>query len=268
MIINSRDSERLDSFIEQTRQFLTSQSKGDYYREDIPFDPSSGMIEMLNGEKRVANSEDVFVLDNEFRSFIIGILIKYIDLLMENLGNPLFGLGERTLYEFIIEWVFITIHPEVKSSQVNRLKSLLFAGYYKHVDSDPTAYNRYLAGRKHFLTTKDIDALNTKNFEEINDYVWGIITGAVGTYDKKNRKVMDDLIGKVLYKHQSMRVHANPFALNEMLGDIDRTPRHRLVIAFYLRQIIEYFKESHPDEYKRLKYRFDKFWNNSKIQLD
>lgn len=61
-----------------------------------------------------------------------------------------------------------------------------------------------------------------------------------------------------------MRLHANPNAMAELLSDLDKTTRHRLVIAFNLRQAVEFYKGEHDAD--GLIYRFDKLWRENAIR--
>lgn len=262
MIINDTDNDRLMLFMEDALDFLRSKTANKYYAEN----PSARSIELLDGSVVPASEEGVFVLDNEFEAYIVGNLVKYIEMMIENINNSMFGLGERTLYEYITGWLFLAVSGHVHEKDVNRMKALLFAGFYKHVAEDRGGLKRYMEGRSSALLPKDMERLDSLNFTEFNDYIWKVLNGIVGQYPFVRKGTIDRLGGGIMYKHQSMTLHANPTAIGELVSTMDKTVRHRLIVAFNLRQAIEYYRGTGRLEANRLIYSFDKFWKNHKIR--
>lgn len=259
MIISDSDSEKLERFTVEAIEFFKTKTINNYYADNI----SVQGIHLLDGSIRSVEEEGVFVLDNEFQSFIVGELVKYVELLKENIDNPLFGLGERTLYEYVTGWLFLAVGGHVDERDVNRAKALLFAGFHKHVGSEPGGFERYMQSRAQYLKDKDIEKLDSLSFTEINDYVWKVMHGIVGGYKIARKGTIDSLGGHILYGHQSMRLHANPNAILELVDKADKSVRFRLVIAFNLRQAVEYYRTERNAG--RLIYNFDRFWRENTI---
>lgn len=262
MRINYADNESIDTFISESIAFLKTKVTNKHYAEGS----SANAIRLLDGTVIPATDEAIFVLDNEFEAFIVDQLVKYAELLIENIDSKLFGLTERTLYEYITGWLFLTVSGHLDDRQVDRMKALLFAGFYRYVSSSDTDYIKYMSKRGNFLTPKDLTKLEELNYGEFNDYIWSVLNGIVSGYPLARKGTIDKLGGATFYKHQSMRIHANPTALAELTSDVERNDRHRLIIAFNLRQAIEYYKGQ--KEADRLVYKFDKFWKNNKISLE
>jgi hypothetical protein len=262
MIISDSDSEKLEKFTLGAIDFLRTKTANRYYAENM----SIQGIELLDGTIRSIEEEGVFVLDNEFQGFIVDHLVKYVELLKENIDNPMFGLGERTLYEYVTGWLFLAVSGHVDEESVNRAKALLFAGFHKHVGSEPGGFEKYMQRRGQYFNEKDIEKLDNLSFTEFNDYIWKVMHGIVGGYKIARKGTIDRLGGRILYGHQSMRLHANPNAILELVSGADKSVRHRLVIAFNLRQAVEYYRgEKAVDS---LIYKFDKFWRENKIRED
>ena len=260
MIITERDSGRLESFTVDALEFLRSKTANKYYADDS----TANNIRLLDGTIVPLNEEAIFVLDNEFEAFIVGNLVKYVELLLENVGNRMFGLGERTLYEYVTGWLFLAVSGKVEQMHIDRMKALLFAGFYKDVDSISSNYDKYIARRGEWLEPKDMQKLDECGFTEFNDYIWKVLSGVVGGYPIARKGTLDRLGGAILYKHQSMRLHANPNAMAELLSDLEKTTRHRLVIAFNLRQAVEFYRGDRVAD--SLVYRFDKLWRENTIR--
>lgn len=260
MIISNTDSEKLELFTLEAIDFLETKTENRYYADTASIEN----LQLLDGTIRSINEEGVFVLDNEFQAFIVGNLVKYLKLLKENVNNPMFGLGERTLYEYVTGWLFLAVSGHVDDESVNRAKTLLFAGFYKHVGSNQEDFAVYMKSKGQHIKEKDIDKLSSLSFIEFNDYIWKVVHGIVGGYKIVRKGTIDKLGGQLLYGHQSMRLHANPNAILELVSKDDKSVRHRLVIAFNLRQAVEYYRgEKTADS---LIYKFDKFWKENTIR--
>ena len=260
MIISDSDSEKVERFTNEAIEFLITKKGNRYYTDEMTI----AGIHLMDGSIRSVEEEGIFVLDNEFQSFIVDSLIKYVELLRENVDNPMFGLGERTPYEYVTGWLFLAVAGHVAVEDVNRAKALLFAGFYKHVGTEPGGFERYMDNRGQYLNKKDFDKLDSLNFTEFNDYLWKVMHGIVGGYEIVRKGTIDRLGGKILYGHQSMRLHANPNAIIELVAKSDKSIRHRLVIAFNLRQAVEYYRGENGAD--RLIYNFDRFWRENKIR--
>lgn len=260
MIINDTDSEKLERFTVQAIEFLETKTENRYYADITSIEN----LRLLDGTMRSISEEGVFVLDNEFQAFIVGNLVKYLKLLRENIDNPMFGLGERTLYEYVTGWLFLAVSGHVDDKNINRAKTLLFAGFYKHVSSIHGGFTVYMRSKSQYINEKDEEKLTSLSFIEFNDYVWKVMHGIVGGYKIVRKGTIDRLGGQLLYGHQSMRLHANPNAILELVSRADKSVRHRLVVAFNLRQAIEYYRGDRTAD--SLIYRFDKFWAEKEIR--
>jgi hypothetical protein len=260
MIISDSDSAKLERFTCDAIDFLKTKTTNKYYADNMTVQG----IELLDGTIRSIEEEGVFVLDNEFEAFIVSNLVKYVELLKENIDNPMFGLGERTLYEYVTGWLFLVVSGHVGEEHRSRAKTLLFAGFHKHVGSEQGGFERYMQQKSRYLNEKDIEKLDSFSFTEFNDYVWRVVNGIVGGYEIARRGTIDRLGGRLLYGHQSMRLHANPNAILELVSREDKSIRFRLVIAFNLRQAVEYYRGERGAD--QLIYRFDRFWKENKIR--
>ena len=210
-----------------------------------------------------------YLLEIEFESFVIKNLYKFMSTMNESAGNGLFGFAERTLYEFITSWVFLFVHPQVRVKHRHRLAALLFAGHFKLIEQDMDVYRRYMERHGQYLTGVDKQRLNeVEPYYKFFDYVWEVRKGIANFYEKNlSHSFLKDLQLEQIIAHQHMRVHANPMSLNENNSDYEKVIRHKLLLAYYLRQIIDYYRHIDGRAYERLKYRYEKFVKNNKIRL-
>lgn len=267
--MNERDAERLETFVSRVCDFLDSKDINVHYKDQ--FYKATSSIELIDGTLVPIATEGSVVLHNEFRSYIIKTLLKYIRLMLDSTDHRLFGFAERPLMEFITNWVFIAVSSEsIPTKDKERIVTLLFAGHYKYIDNSSLQLQIYLDQKGSHLTRKDLHALNTLELTPYFNRIWSILKDDA----IKKRSLSDNLAflnSHTGYQHvlgyQHMTTHANPLSINELVGDHDRNTRHKIVLVFYLRQTIEYFKDTDPTEYRKLKYLFDKFWDNKKIIL-
>lgn len=269
MIINQRDEERLTAFIEALLTFVKQESKYKAYPEKTSFNPAE-LIERIDGLVIPAQLEAPFVLDNEFRAFILDNFYKFMKLMLDEVDNKLFGFGERPLYEYLTTWVFLFVNTDIKLKHQNRLKALILAGHYKYIIENDSDYRTYMARKGQYLTDKDKEWLQlTGQQHKFHDYVWEVRKGVRNSYLKSDYEgFLDSQVEfSRIFSHQSMRVHANPLAVTELVNDHEIRVRHLLLLGYYARQAVDYFKSSNPKEHEKLVYLYDKFQKNNKIKL-
>ena len=270
MTIGERDRERLEAFINKVLTFLETKNTNTYYKEQR-FDPS-GRVELMDGRIVPAVTEGPVMLHNEFQSFVIGTLLRYTHLMRKNLDNQLFGFAERPLMEFITTWVFIAVSSNsVPHEDRERIITLLFAGHYKFIEDDQRQLSVYLEQKGGNLLKSDRHALNALTMMPFFNRIWSLLKDEM----IKKRALSDNISFlrtqsgyQQIIGHQHMRTHANPLSINELVGTHDQASRHHLLMCFYLRQVIEYFRETDNNGYRKMRYAFDKFWDNHKISID
>ncbi len=246
MYINKRDADRLNFFIDRVVDFLESKNISQYYTE-TSFNPNVG-IELIDGTILPVATEGPMVLHNEFNAFITGILIRYIELMRQNSDNRLFGFAERPLLDFITSWVFITVSKNsVTFEDRERVITLLFAGNYKYIENGDGSFDTYILGKGSNLTKKYLHALRTLEVMPYFNRLWGIFKDEILKKKSLSNSLsyLEQHAGYLnIIGHQHMRVHANLLSLNELSSNTDQEPRHLVMLALYLRQVVDYYRES------------------------
>lgn len=254
MKMSKTDEAKLDAFIDNALAYIKTKDKPKYYKPNSRHQPGSGAIELMSGILVPEASESVLVLDKEYSTYLFNLVHKFAELMRDSFDNPLFGFAERSLWELITLWLFIDVHKAVGQKDKDRVKVLLFAGHYKHVEKNTSELNAYLKQKAGLLTKKDIRCL-TSGTETGKDYftrLWSIaneLKANAGTNNSESllRKYSnyDTIIG-----HQAMRVHANPLSVNETLNNQHPKLRRKLLLALYVAQVCEYLSPSDTDAAK------------------
>jgi hypothetical protein len=270
MIINDRDQERLDNFLKRFFEFLESKKTNTVYVKESKHNPAN-LIELIDGLILPAEVEAPFVLDNEFRTFVIENLLEFMQIMHKEAGGKLFGFAERSLYEYLTTWGFLFISEDIDEKHTARLKALLFAGHYKFIEENTRALKTYLEVKGKHFKPRDNEQLNSSGDDiKFFDYQWNVAIGMRNHYGQdRYESFLKTQIGfKRIYSHQSMRVHGNPLSINETVSNNETKARHQLLLAFYARQAMDYFKASDPQEYEKIVYLYEKFIKNNRIKLD
>lgn len=262
--MREQDLVRLETFTEQAIDYLRTTTDSLGFDGKRKFDSMGFLVE--DPENAVERPyEGQYVLHIGMRSFVLKNFLKLLEEMRRSINSNLFGLSERTLYDYTTQWVFVYTDTRVIDKHRERLTSLLIAGNLKYFEKDQRVLEKYIKRNKMNLTYKDIEYLGKNDLRGYFDRVYKIIGSNL--QDEYGRSFTHSFLDSVshddILTFQHIRVHANPLSLNETLSDdIDRSHRHKILIAYYLRQFVDYLRHYDNTNYKKLLYYYNKYAKN------